>query len=165
MSLPIKLFIYLLLFANSVFAEEWQKHIMSLNTHNEKIKNNEKSILALIEEKKSTKDQARIKLILVEMQILQKEIEQSSQKLSEEVAHMRFDHPEKGQQEKEDLKLHQVKSIDELESSTGIEGKLSSLVEKIRKIYSSAGSAKVEVAKPIEPEKPKAKFEKIIIRE
>jgi hypothetical protein len=122
-------------FSSTAFAKEWLVHKTNMNLYDSDIAKHEGEIKALIEQKRKTEDPAELRVITQAMVDNHKEIEKIDKKRREEILHMRFQHPEKGEHIKREYTRGKIKTLEEMENEFGLDAKLNRVQAKIRQTY------------------------------
>jgi hypothetical protein len=127
-----------------VQAGEYKKHGGNLESLLLKIQTKEDSIKALGEElnrlsvikgAEDKQNETRQKMIKEH-----EELVAAQKQFNEEANHVRFQHPEKGEDFNFSIEDQQVKTMKEFEEEMGIDGRLNTLKSKVNKVYSVTSS-------------------------
>jgi len=142
-----------LLTASHAYAGEWSAHEANLKTQIVRIREKEKKIRELIEEKKKTRNKDDVEKLLGEIQKEHKELTKIYKEFDQEREHVRFEHPEHGDKTDRKYQAYKLKSLDDFEQEGGIDGKLNKTKIKMLERYgvplSEATKKKqAEIAKP-----------------
>jgi hypothetical protein len=150
-SVPLLAFLFILsaLFfggANGL-ADDWQKHDANLRSYVTRINADEDDLKDLIEKKDHNTDPAIRDKLLDDIKKKDAEIKDLFERFREEKEHIIYEHPEQGDNTERKYKHVKPKTAAEIESETGIDGKLSRLKSKIEKTYPEAVPASTAVPK------------------
>ena len=119
-----------------VQAEPWSVHQRNIRAYEKKIETHQNAVRDLIQKKKTLKDpkelQATVKSMVEEHGKLKAEIG----KRDKEIKHMRFRHPEKGQEfDHKYYKTYRFKTLAEYEDENDLPAKLTRLHQKIKRHF------------------------------
>ncbi len=137
----------LLLLGAPALAREWAAHEVSLRTQVGKIREKEGKIAEIIHEKDKEKDDEKRTHLLTELAKEYKELQKLYKDLDEEKRDVRFKHPDQGLEVERKYQSYKIKSIEDIETEVGTEGKLSRLKMKVIRKY---GSSLDEPSTPVE---------------
>lgn len=140
----MKIIIYSFVMVLSAWGREWAAHEVSLRAQVDKIREKEKKITEIIEEKNKEKDEVKLKGHLHEIQKEHKELEKLYKDLEEEKRHVRFEHPDQGVEVERKYLAYKIRSIEDMESEVGTDGKLGRLKAKVLKKYGGPLSVPTE---------------------
>ena len=136
-----------LLISSTSFARPWGEHHMRMNATAARIKQLEDDLKELIKEKKHAEEPAELRVITQNIADKYAEIEKIHKERHTEELHMRFQHPEKGDDEKREYTRIKLKSLEELENDFGLDARLNRVQAKIRRTYGIEVQAKDQAAK------------------
>lgn len=105
-------------------AGDWNAHQQKIGTMNSKIASYESEIHELIEHKNAMEDANEARAVVDQISHAHKELQKVAKEREDELAHMRFKHPEKGELTERQYMRYRVKTLEELEAEPGLEGKL-----------------------------------------
>jgi hypothetical protein len=151
----------------------WHEHVQKLQQLRGQINNFEHEIHGLIAAKKKTEDPAQIKEITNEMAKQYAELVKISQEYEEIRLHLRFKHPDRDLASERNYSRHQLKSLKDMESEFGLDGRLDRLKSRILVTFPHPVTEKpkneitlphTEVRKPASVEDDEEKPERIILR-
>ena len=131
-------------------AEEWTTHQTNMKFHDQRIAELSGGLSELIDKKRHIKDPKQLKLIMEEMVKNHGLMKEQYEKRNTELNHMRFRHPEQGQEfERKYQRTDSLKALEEYEAETqgGLEYQLSKIREKIR-LHFGTSSREVETQQP-----------------
>ncbi len=118
-------------------ASDWAHHEISLNQSSIKINNLQDEIMEL-SAKKNTEPNPKKKIeILEDIKKKYLDLKESYKSMLQEMDHVRFEHPEKGDKTLRQYKHMKLKSLDELENDTSSEGQMLRLKKKAEMKYCS----------------------------
>lgn len=135
----LKSFIVLFFIFTSVqvFAEVWDQHEVNLAGFGAKLKAAQDEIKALIESKNLVRDPKEREKLLQDIVKKHDAMLKIYRDIKQEEAHIRFQHPEKGDKEKRRYKRVKEKTLEELEDELGLDGQLSRIKRKVEDQYPS----------------------------
>jgi hypothetical protein len=116
-------------------AEQWARHEVNLKGYQLQIIHGEDELRELIAKKKQIRDPKERDEILKEIIKKNAELRKSFHELKAEEEHIRFQHPEKGDDTVRKYRHLRLKSIEELENEVGVDGQLSRLKSKVKNKY------------------------------
>lgn len=128
-------------------ANNWSDHKVSLVAKQARFRQAESKIFDLIVEKRKTKSQSRKREIIDEIKSQYVELNKAFEIYNEEQQHVRFEHPDKDDQESRHYVPLRLQSLSELEDSVGLDGQLSRVQGKMRKVYDVKENEKEKVKK------------------
>ncbi len=111
-------------FAHSSEARMWNEHTSQLAMKSRQLEMGEHEIHALIERKQHTDDPAAVGEIMQSIAVQHRALEKKAKEYEEERQHVRFEHPERNDQLERKYVRHEIKSVQEMESSMGIDARL-----------------------------------------
>lgn len=123
-----------LLLAEPLQAGTWSQHQGSVNGARDRVVSKEEEIAKLAREKKGASPE-KTKTILAEILKKQGEIKQVRESLAKEREHVRFEHPERGDQFEKVIVQLKPKTLEEIQSEVGLEKRLSTLRLQVAKTY------------------------------
>lgn len=141
----------LFLVPNISFAGDWKVHASDLRAKIATIQQLEEKIEELVQQKNSKA--GNTSAILEQIVTSHDELKKAVKEYNKLRNHVRFEHPEQGDDTERKYRPHRFKSIEEFEEAVGIYGKLDRLKRKVKTTYG------VEDPKPPEPPKPMKKEE------
>lgn len=133
--MKLKMLALLLMAATFTHGREWAAHEVSLRSQIEKIRTKEKAIAEIVHEKNKEKDDQKLKEYRTEIQKEYKELVKLYNELEEEKRHVRFEHPDQGVEVERKYQIYKIKSIEDMESDVGTDGRLSRLKAKVVRKY------------------------------
>lgn len=136
-------FIALLGVPLNAWAKEWGMHQGNLRGWVAKIQTKEEEIKKLIEEKEHTKDKDKLKEIMDKMVEMHKALAKDLKDYEEERSHVRFQHPDKGDDLESKYRPVRLRTIEEIEGDMGLDGKLNRLKSKIERVYQKEANPSV----------------------
>lgn len=139
----LALFILFALFGNSsALADPWQQHEQRLSAYRSKLNGLEKEVKELIEHRQHAKKSDEIQGIITQLVAKHKELQTMAKDQREELLHVRFKHPEKGDLAERKYQRYFVKSLEDMESEVGLDGKLDQAKRKMQTQYGIEQSTK-----------------------
>lgn len=121
--------------AAPVLASEWGRHEVNLKGYIAKMNNGQEEIEALIKKKNENKDPKVRDEILKEINKKNEELRKVYKDFRSEEEHVRFEHPEQGDKTIRKYRHFKLKSIEELENESSLDGQLTRLKIKAEKTY------------------------------
>jgi hypothetical protein len=147
-----KVLILLISFSPSFsFAGDWKVHASELRAKIATVQQLEEKIEDLVKQKNTKAGNTAG--ILEQIVSSHDELKKAVKEYNKLRNHVRFEHPEQGDDTERKYRPHRFKSIEEFEEAVGIYGKLDRLKRKVKTTYG------IEDPKPPEPPKPKKKEE------
>lgn len=128
----LALFFFVPIFA---LAGEWNIHSSNLRSQADNIVKLESEMEHLISEKKESHDEASKEKKMEEIIAKHKELKKLYVDFEKERNHVRYEHPEQGDKMEREYKALRLRSITEMESETGIEGRLSRAKKTLHSTY------------------------------
>ena len=111
-------------------AGPWPEHLAKISKLKSEVDALESEIKHMIHEKHESHVESQVREITVSIAEKYKTLKEAADKLEEETTHIRFKHPE--QADKLDRKYtRRAKSLDDLESEVGIDGRLDRIKRKV----------------------------------
>ncbi len=144
-------------------ADEWEHHKTNLQKLSGEIEANEKELKELIAKKKHSKQSPEL---LKEIEGKHRAAEKTLTEYNKEVEHVKYRHPgREAEQETRSYSIITPRTVEDLESDIGIDGKLDKLKQKMKKQYGNY-STENKNEQPIANEKIPEKVEpqRIIIK-
>lgn len=142
------LFIALLGFAFVAHAGPWPEHLAKIQKLKSEIDALEGEIKHMIHEKRGSHVESSVREITEEIAAKYKTLKEASDKLEEETTHIRFKHPEQADQLDRKYARHHLKSIDDLESEVGIDGRLDRIKRRVAETFPTPQQKRAEVEGP-----------------
>lgn len=124
----------LLVIPQSGIAGNWAVHASDLRAKIALIQQLEGDIEKAIEQKNQQKsgDNTAVLQLIVDKH---KELTKTVEEYNELRNHVRFEHPEQGDETERKYRSHQLRSLDEFEQAVGIYGKLDRVKLQLRRVY------------------------------
>ena len=135
------------LISSIALARPWGEHHMRMNASAARIGQLEEDLKELIKEKKHAEEPAELRVITQNIADKYAEIEKLYKERHTEELHIRFQHPEKGDDEKREYTRVKLKSLEELENDFGLDARLNRVQAQIRRTYGIETQAKDQAAK------------------
>ena len=129
------LFAWVILIGRAGHSESWGRHEVNLKGYQIQITNGEEEMRALIAKKKINTDLKIRDEILKEIIQKNEDLKKTFREMKTEEEHIRFQHPEKGDETVRKYRHLRLKSIEELENEVGLDGQLSRLKNKVKNKY------------------------------
>ncbi len=126
------LLIFLLNFAN---AGTWETHKQNLPNLAGEITALEHELASLIATKRTQTDRTLIQKSMKEISEKYKKLEETYKKYNKEVTHVKFRHPEQGEEGERQYTLIKPKTVEQIESDIGVDGKLDRIKRKMERQY------------------------------
>lgn len=139
------------IFSSNAFAGNWVVHASELRAKIAVIEQTEAKIEDLIKQKNEKSSGGSSTVVIDQIVEAHKELKKSVKEYNKLRNHVRFEHPEQGDDTERKYHPHRFKSIEEFEDSVGIYGKLDRMKRKMKKTYG------IEEKKPVVVEAPKKK--------
>jgi DNA polymerase II small subunit/DNA polymerase delta subunit B len=122
-------------FASNAMAESWGRHEVNLKGYQIKIRNSEDELRELIAKKNSNRNPKVRDEILKEIIQKSEDLKKTFADMKSEEEHIRFQHPEKGDETERKYRHLRLKSVKDLENEVGVDGQLSRLKAKVKDKY------------------------------
>lgn len=142
----------------AALAGDWRGHQSSMGTKQSKMKALESEIEDLIHQKKGSEVPDEVTRITVTLAEKHGELAKVTREYREELLHIRFKHPELGDESDRKYPRYQLKTLKEMETNHGLDAKLDKIKERLQHTF---GMKKPEA----EDETPKAEKETAHSRE
>ncbi len=117
------------------YSNEWDRHETSLKDHSIKINNYQDDIHELIVKKKAEPDPKVRENLLEEIKKKYFELTTAHKEMLKEIEHVRFEHPEKGDRADRKYRHIRIKTLEELEGDSTLDGQLSKIKKKAEDRY------------------------------
>lgn len=158
--------VFLVLISSKSFAGGFEAHKQNLQNMVMSISDIESEINKMIHHKRSEHDREAQKKVMKEIQEAHKKLLEAYKKYNEEVNHVKFRHPEQGDEGDRTYTVLKPRTLEQIENDVGLEGKLDRIKRKMGAQYNEPPpppkTAKEEIAeKKKTEEKPP---ERIILR-
>ncbi len=134
-SCSVALILALCLFVPAAFAREWRQHQASMGTKQSKMKALEGEIEELIHHKKGTENPDEITHITTTLAEKHAELAKVAREYREEQLHIRFKHPEQGDESERKYPRYQLKTLKEMASGHGLDAKLDKIKERLQHTF------------------------------
>lgn len=119
-----------------VSADPWNVHERNIRVYEKKIAKHQDMIRAAVKSKKETRDSEEVKKLVKDMLVEHESLQEQLEKRDKEIKHMRFRHPEKGQEfERKYLRTFRRKSIEDYENESDLSHQLSVFKERAFKVF------------------------------
>jgi hypothetical protein len=155
----------------SAFADgKFNEHESSLTLIATKMAKLESEINELIARKRHTSDAEALKPIISEMTAKHLELTKMSEQYVDEKRHIRFKHPEKHDSAERKYTRYRLRSLSEMETEIGLEGKLDRMKKRLTSIYRTEFKKDLppeqeeQKRKPASDEEPAITEEKLILK-
>jgi hypothetical protein len=116
---------------SSAWAGTWHEHAVKLSYLAHEIKTFEADIKALVDQKQKTRDQKQIKDLVDRLAKKHADLSRASRDYEAERLHVRFNHPEKNDEAERQYVRYNLRSLEEMEETSGIEGKLNHIKSRV----------------------------------
>lgn len=133
---------------------EYQAHSAKLGKLDAQIRKTEDEIHHLAKSKQSAVTAEQKENLHKEMFALYKELKAQSADYEETKTHIRFQHPEKGEEVEHKYTRHSLQPFTSFENDVTIDGKLDSFLHKMRTVYGETPKPKKESVKSADPRAP-----------
>ncbi len=117
------------------FAGDWRAHQASLGSKQGKMKAAEAEIEDLIHQKKGAEDPDEVTRLTGALAERHEGLARAAQEYREERLHVRFKHPERGDESERKYPRYQLKTLKEMEAGHGLDAKLDGLRERLRRTF------------------------------
>lgn len=129
---------FITLFSISIFASEWRDHKLQLKQYKDKVEEAQRNYDAAVASKNTVGNSAAVQKLLEEILNKKNELKDAVKKYNRELDHVRFEHPEKG-----DDSIPQYLRIEVNEKAAsgkviGIDGKITQLKNKAIQVFKEA---------------------------
>lgn len=125
---------------STVVAGDWQFHLTNLTMRQSKIRALESEVRELLHHKKETEDPVQLKVIADEIAAKYAELAKVSKEFRDEYAHVRFKHPDRGDDDERKYSRYQLKTLEQLETESGLDGKLDHIKKKVADTFGAPAS-------------------------
>lgn len=115
--------------------EGWQEVSARVQGLKAKADNHEKQIEHLVAEKNHTHDEARLSHIIKELVVEHKAYAEASKEYDKERAFLMYRFPEKGVKGDRSYERSEIKSLEDMENQMSLDGRVKSVLVKVRKQY------------------------------
>jgi hypothetical protein len=105
-------------------ARMWNEHTSQLSQKARQLEMAEHEMHGLIEQKRHTDDPEQVGEIMRAIAERHRALEKKAKEYEEERQHVRFEHPERNDQLERKYVRHEVKSVEEMESTMGVDARL-----------------------------------------
>lgn len=113
----------------------WTEHESRLTSFATKIRSLEKEISDLIEHKKSLDQPEKVRLVTQQISFKHKDLSKAIRDYEEERLHVRFQHPDRDQEDERRYQAVRLKSLEEIEEAFGLDGRLDRLRQQVKIVY------------------------------
>lgn len=113
----------------------WTEHESRLTSFATKIRSLEKEISDLIEHKKSLENPEKVRLVTQQISFKHGDLSKAIRDYEEERLHVRFQHPDRDQEEERRYQAVRLKSLEEIEEAFGLDGRLDRLRQQVKIVY------------------------------
>lgn len=134
-SCALVVFLVSFLFSTKASAEAWSYHNGRLTDLTNQLKEHERSIKTLLEEKRAITDEKALQSVLAELANRHKELQRVAKDYEEERLHVRFKHPDRHDTTERQYLRYQVKTLKELENELGLDGRLDRLKVRVTRTF------------------------------
>jgi len=149
---------FVVLSAPTASADIYRIHAANLEAYQAAINAAEEEIKALLVRKHHTMDSKELQLLLADIVKKDAEVKKIYEDYRKERVHMKSRHPEEGDESERKYTQLKPRTIEQIATEIGIDGKLDKIKKKIRQKYGEVGLSEVE-KKRLEREKIKAQEE------
>lgn len=132
----LALSIFAILLPSLLFSGDFKSHSGALKGWGARIQNKEAELKRLIDEKQKIKDQKLVKEKLDQIVATYNELLKLEKEYEEERSHVRFEHPEKGEELIKKYHPYRALTMEEYENEVGVDSKLTGIKSKVAKVYS-----------------------------
>ncbi|MFK8137803.1 MAG: hypothetical protein AB8E15_05515 [Bdellovibrionales bacterium] len=129
------IFSLVILFSSPLFAGDWKIHASNMRANMAELTQKEQAVKSLIQQKNNTKDKALISSLLDQIVTAHEDYKKAVDKYNEERNHIRFEHPEQGDDTERSYRYRNAQEIEDLEDAVGIYGRLGKVKRKLKKTY------------------------------
>lgn len=124
-------FSFSFLFAQPVSAGTWMEHMTRIPNLKHQTEELELELKNLIKEKRQAESDAKVRTLTLEIGEKYKALKEAGEKLEAETNHVRFKHPEQAAALDHKYVRFKVKTLHDLESEVGIDGKLDRIKQHV----------------------------------
>lgn len=135
-------FIWSLLICSAALGGSWNEHMNNINSMLGRMRTDEEEIKKLVEEKAQAKSKEQLNEILKQIVERYKNLQETHKRFEEERHHVRFEHPEKGDEVERRYRPFRLRTIDQMETEVGLEKKLDRFKAKVETVYKSPDQKK-----------------------
>jgi len=150
----MKVFLFFILFSLSAEGAEWGRHEVNLKGYATRINSAQEEIQVLVVKKNQNRDPKVRDELLLEIIKKNNDLKRIYKEFKTEKEHVRFEHPEQGDQAERKYRHVKMKSLEDLENEQGLDGQLSRVKRKIETQYTTPEKAQTPSSKPT----PQSKF-------
>jgi hypothetical protein len=135
----VKALVILVLFfgMGKSFAGDWATHEASLRNTAIRIGSMQDDLKALIVKKNKNKDPVERDKLLDEIKKKDEELKRLYENFRAEKEHVIYEHPEQGDDTERKYKHVKLKSLEEMEGESGVDGQLNRLKAKVERTYAT----------------------------
>ena len=126
---------------------EWLKMQNDLNSLQAKVKAKQESIRGLVNEKNRVQDPKQVKQILDTMAAEYKEMRKLTEEYEKQRTILLFRYPDKGKVGSRSYEKIQLKSLEDMDTEFGVEGRLNKGLKKMRQQYGNQDMSDIEKKK------------------
>jgi hypothetical protein len=134
--------------SSSAHAGPWSQHLMAISKLKAEVDALEGEIKHMIHERRESHVESEVRELTVSIAEKYKALKESSDKLEEETTHIRFKHPEQADQLDRKYTRHHLKSLDDLASEVGIDGRLDRIKRKVAATFPTPEQKRAETEPP-----------------
>ena len=119
--------------ANS--GHRWSEHESHLTSFMARIRTLEKEISDMIESKHHVENSEKVRLLTQQIAFKHSDLAKVVKDYEAERLHVRFQHPDRDQELEREYSAHHLKSIDEIETAFGIDGRLDRVKRQVGVVF------------------------------
>jgi hypothetical protein len=113
----------------------WSEHESRLTSYMAKIRTLEKEISDMIESKHHIESSERVRILTQQIAFKHADLAKVVRDYEAERLHVRFQHPDRDQELEREYSAHRLKSIDEMETAFGLDGRLDRIRRQVGIVF------------------------------
>lgn len=129
-------------------AGAWPEHVAKLSKLKGEVDALESEVKHMIHEKRESHVESEVRELTLSIAKQYKKLQEVSKELEDETAHIRFKHPEQAETLERKYSRFKLKSLDDLASESGIDGRLDRIKRKVAQTFPNAEQVRQAVNPP-----------------
>lgn len=137
-------------------SHRWSEHESRLTSFMAKIRTLEKEISDMIESKHHIESSERVRILTQQIAFKHADLAKVVKDYEAERLHVRFQHPDRDSELEREYSAHRLKSIDEMETTFGLDGRLDRIRRQVGVVFPTSdpdADAKLRRPANVEPKK------------
>ncbi len=127
----------------------WSDHESRLTSLMTKIRSFEKEIADMIESKQRIENSEQVRILTQQIAFKYSDLAKVIKEYEAERLHVRFQHPDRDSELEREYRTHRLKSLDEIETAFGLDGRLDRIRRQVGIVFpSSDGKPAIKVRRP-----------------